>query len=421
MVSNTDIAPTILRFFRLETPSAMSGHVISAGWADHPLDRVLTISRRGMRLCELQWRLGPVYGASQFAAFTIIGGVLMFAPAWAARRRRRLQLVLLLAMSLPLALLVLGALDTGGVVRPYVLLVGLAAAFTWFAFAGAPAITALAALLTATSATMLLDLVTGRHLLDGFILNFGAYGTRLYGLHNESMGALVACAVVGGTALLQQVGQSRRSLWALGIWLTVIPVVVAAPFWGANWGGGVTAGFAGMVAYLGIRAGGPRLRHWAGAVAAAVAAGVLAIGLDLLGNPRGWTHIGESAHLVSTGGWPALWDVIARKAAGNLRVIAWAPYALTALVLIVVVAWLVLRPPARLRAALQSHPALWGGLAGGTAGAVMAVIVNDSGVVAASTALGIIACSLAYVALEGIRTELGGRSSPPLQCGGEPR
>jgi hypothetical protein len=435
MVANVDIAPTALQYLGLQAHSAaelapMSGHPIRVvagapagrdlSWrsrfiravhtarahagrqVDRPLNQILAISRRGLRLIDLQWRLGPVYAVSQFAAFMFVGGVLVWAPAWAQRRRRRLQGLLLLAMSVPLALLFVGPLDWGGFAGPYVMLGALALAFAWLAWAGSPPLTALGALLTTTSGIIVLDALTGGHLLDSYLVNFGAMsGSRFYGIGNEAMGVVVACGAIGSAALVQQSRARRGALWALGLWLIVLAAAVGAPFWGANWGGGVTAAFAFTLAYIGVKVGRPRLRQWAVAAAAAGLAGGLAVAVDMIVGPRTWTHIGDAAHLIGRGGIPAALTIAARKAHGNLRIIAVAPYTVGALVVAAAAMWLVLKPPARLRAALRANAAVWAGLAGGTAGAVIAVIVNDSGVVAASTAMGITASALAYVALEG--------------------
>ena len=434
IVANVDIAPTILRYFGIYGPggrthrtvgteilrsaprlrsspplgmtysgqlsASMSGHPIIARRARQPLKQILAISRRGVRLFDLQWRFGPVYALSQFFVFMGVGAALLFAPAWVRRSRRRLRLVLLLGMAVPLALFLLGPLDPGGVVSPYLVLAALAAALTWFAFTGSAPLTALGALLTATAGVTAIDAMTGGHLLNDFMMNFGAmYGSRFYGIGNEAMGAIVACSAVGGAALVQQSGKTRASLWALGLWFALIALVIGAPFWGANFGGGITAAFGFAVAYLGIRSRRPRLRHWAAAIAPAAAMAILVIALDLLGNVRTWSHVGDSARLVSAGGVPAALDIAARKAQGSLRVMTLVPWLGITLAVCAVATWLVLKPPGRLGAALELNPILWAGLAAGTAGAVAAVIVNDSGVVAASSAVGITALAIAYAAL----------------------
>jgi len=436
IVSNVDIAPTILRYFGVhgpegrthrtvgteilrstprlrsslplgmtysgQLPVSMSGHPIIARRAKQPLKQVLAISRRGVRLFDFQWRFAPVYAIGQFVAFLGVGAALAFAPAWARRSRRRLRIALMLAMSLPLALFFLGPLDPGGVAQPYIMVAALAAAFTCIAMAGSAPLTALGALLTATSAIIILDGITGAHLLSDYMINFAAmYGSRFYGIGNETMGFVVASAAIGSAALAQQAGATRGSLWTLGLWLVLVALVLGAPWWGANWGGAVTAAFAFTVTWAAIKAGRPRLRHWAVAIGPAVAAGVLVVALDVIGNARTFTHIGDSARLVNAGGLPAAVTIAVRKIQGNLRIMAIVPWLGITLAVCAAALWLVLKPPARLRAAFGASPVLWGGLAGGTAAAVVAVIVNDSGIVAASSAVGITASAMAYLALEG--------------------
>jgi hypothetical protein len=407
MVSNVDIAPTVLRFFGIDARRtkgrsgalAMSGRPIAVVPAREPLRDVLAISRRGVRLVQLQYRLAPVYALGQFFAFLGVGLALAFAPACARRSRRRLRIVLLLAMSLPLALLFLGPFDPGGLVQPYIIVAALAGALTWLSWRESAPLNSVAALLSVTAAVVILDSVTGDHLLYNFIINFGALATRMYGMHNETMGFVVACAAVGGAGLVQALGKTRWSLWSLGVWFALVTAVIAVPFWGANFGGGVTAAFAFAVAYLGVRAGRPRLRHWAAAIIPAVAVGALVVAAGLLGGPSGWTHVADSAHIISDGGIEAAADIAARKAALAWHVMQTIPALSITVALCVLGTWLALKPPARLRAAFEACPSVWAGLTGGFAGAVVGIIVNDSGLVAASSAIGITASAMAYVAL----------------------
>lgn len=409
IVANVDIAPTVLRFLGLNRPGAapnptaasISGHPITWRRSAHPLREILAVNRRGVRLIDLQWHLGPVYAAGQFAIMIAVGLALTLAPAWAARSRRRLRIILLLGMSMPLALLFLGPFDPGGSVQAYIVVAGLACALTWLAWRGSAPLTALGSLLSATAAIVIVDALAGGRLLSNCMLNFGTMlGSRFYGIGNETMGVVVACAAIGSAAIVQESGQSRLSMWLLALWLAFAAFVIGAPYWGANWGGGVSAAFAFAVAYAGIRAGRPRLRHWAAALGPAVALGGLAVALDIVTGARALTHVGDSARLVGAGGVPAALSLIARKAHGNLRIMALVPYTWGTLALCAGATWLLLKPSARLRPAFAASPAVWGGLAGGTAGALAAVIVNDSGIVAASTAIGTTALAMAYIALE---------------------
>jgi hypothetical protein len=408
MISNVDIAPTVLRFLGVDQRAAaarlgvapMAGHVIAAASANQPVRRVLAISRNGVRLVSLQWRFGPVYAISQFIAMVIGGGMLLLLPAWAMRSRRRLRLMLLLSMSLPLALLFLGVLDTGGAAQPYILLAGLTAALAWIAFAGSPPLTAVGAVLTATAAIITLDAVTGEHLLRNFIINFGAYATRLYGIHNETMGLLVACAAIGPAALGQQRGPSRRVVWALALWLAFVIAVIGAPFWGANWGGAVTAAFAFTVTIAAIRAGRPRARHWLAGIVVAVAVGALVVAVDVIGNPSAESHIGDTVHLIGASGLPAALAIITRKAHANLHIAVVVPYSILGLAMLLTAAALVIAPRGRLRRTLAANSLLWAGLAGATVGGLFAVLVNDSGLTSAVTALGVSGAALAYAALQ---------------------
>ncbi|UCH34855.1 MAG: hypothetical protein JSV65_00430 [Armatimonadota bacterium] len=407
-VSNTDIAPTVLEHFGIDVPrggkdggAGMSGRPMGWRAGGQPLRDVRAISRRGVRLVQLRWRFGPVYALGQFFIFIGVGAALAFRPQRALTARRRLRLILLLGMSLPLALLLLPVLDPGGLVQPYVIAAALAAAFAWLASYRSPPMTALGALLAATAGVIAIDAVTGARLLGNCVISYNPmFGGRFHGIGNDVMGAAIACAAIGSTALAQQRGGGRGTVWMLGLWLMLVGLAIGAPYWGANWGGGVTAAFAFTITWMAVRRGRPRLRHWVAGLAAAAAAGTALMALDLLGDARTWTHFGDSAHAMRTAGITAAAQIAARKFAANLHIFAIAPYNGMTLAVLAATLWLVMRPPARLAAVLAVRPALWAGLAGSTAGAFVAVIVNDSGIVAGASALGTIACAIAYAALE---------------------
>jgi hypothetical protein len=427
LVANSDIAPTILQYFGIDERRAssalgvapMSGHAMTVRASDRPLDRILAFSRQGSRLYDLQWRFAPVYALSQFFAFMGVGAALVLVPGWARRSRRRLRLILLLAMAVPLALFFLGPLDAGGAVAPYLTVAALACAFAWFAFAGSAPLTAAGALLTATAGGIAIDAVTGGHLLGQFMMNFGVMSaSRFYGIGNETMGAMVACTAIGGPALVQQAGRGRVALWALGLWMIVIAGIIAAPWWGANWGGGVTAAFAFAVAYAGVRAGRPRLRHWLLGLAAAAIIGGLGIAAALSMASRAWSHIGDSARLVGSGGVPAALTLMARKLEGNFHIMTVAPYTIITLFVLLTAIWLTLKPPAGLRAVFERNGMLWAGIAGAAAGGLMAVLVNDSGIVAASSVLGLVGLAIPYAALLG---DGGARMAAIAPNGPEPQ
>ena len=187
------------------------------------------------------------------------------------------------------------------------------------------------------------DLLHGGNLVRwsgyGYVLQEGA---RFYGVGNEMAGSLFGAQCV---FLLAESGA-----WSLLRW-TLTAVAMGAPFWGANTGAMLSAFGVAMLHAL-------RRWRWWGAGMLLCALAVVVLWEFLSPNP---SHLGRFLHD------PSLWlPTIARKAQMNLSLLlssAWTPLLLFGL------------------CGLRGAPApVW-------AGAVLLLVLNDSGVVAAASML----------------------------------
>jgi hypothetical protein len=117
------------------------------------------------------------------------------------------------------------------------------------------------------------------------------------------------------------------------------------------------------------------------------------------------SHIGRWVASVQSEGWQAVYQVLARKVSMNwllLRVSVWTDVAAAALgVLAVAVA---ARPP-RVLAVLREQAWLSAALVACLVGSAGALVLNDSGIVAASLALLYGAGTLAYLSLGDVGLE----------------
>ena len=202
------------------------------------------------------------------------------------------------------------------------------------------------------------DLLTGGYLQETGIASYSAVAAgRFHGLGNAGFAILATASVIACAAAARRYGRIA--------WLGLVPVlaVVAAPPFGADFGGAVTL-TAVLVAALATRTR-PVLVAL-GAVAGLVVAGVVAWLDYRRATP---THLGKFVDEVLHGGW---WDTVSRKGRAALSSLAtWYP-------LLAVGGAVTVR---RLRSPLPALPfvVLW----------VLGSAVNDSGVVVAAAGLAV--------------------------------
>lgn len=228
------------------------------------------------------------------------------------------------------------------------------------------------------AAIIVSDVLHGSPLMRKSALEMGIMtGSRFYGIGNEYMGALVGMTVIGLGAILQITGGNGRGwlVWALGAFVVL---VIGAPFWGANWGGSLTAA-AGMLALWLLCLPEVKARHVAAAVGLLAGSTVLPALLDLLRPAAERSHIGTAAGALLAGQAAGLAETVVRKAGIALRVVGAAPWSLVGAALVAAVFWLQLRAGGPARRVLQGKRALAAGIAAALIAGVVAMLVNDSG------------------------------------------
>jgi hypothetical protein len=274
---------------------------------------------------------------------------------------------LLAATAVPLAYLALGAAPLAAPGPAGLLVAAVTAALAavaWLLERRRPGL-GFGAVGLATAVTVAADLVRGGPWMAASPLGFSiAEGARFYGLGNEYAGVLLGGSLLAAGAL------ARRPAAFLAAGLAVA-ALTGLPALGANYGCmlGAVAGWGAAC----MRAAGRRIRVGPLALAGAAAVG-LALAVD-----RGplASHLAlNAAHLSAAG----LVGLASRKLAMNLGFLRHRPYA-----------WLPVGVLAAFAAAAfrrgGDRPALTAALQGLAVGAVVDLVLNDSGVVAAATAV----------------------------------
>ena len=111
------------------------------------------------------------------------------------------------------------------------------------------------------------------------------------------------------------------------------------------------------------------------------------------------SHFGQFALAVQTSGLTAVKEVVVRKLAMNYKLIKYTIWTRVLLCSLLALGILFYRPVGIFRRLLTKNPAIAAGLAGGVLGAFTALIFNDSGIVAAATAIIFPAATLFYLVL----------------------
>ncbi|MDO5034813.1 MAG: hypothetical protein Q4E01_05460 [Actinomycetaceae bacterium] len=224
-----------------------------------------------------------------------------------------------------------------GPLLPIALTAALAAALWLLARTSAHPISVLAAL---TLLLVSVDIVSGAHLQrDGFFGSMTLASRRFYGVSNRSYVILLASGLLATLPWIADRMPKRREaatgVAAMGFGVLLID---ALPFWGADFGGpaGIIAGFG--VAYLMVRGERPRWVHAAAWVGLTAATMLVAGLLDARSNTP--SHIG----LFWRGfGKEESWTLIGEKLSDMLATFAGSPLILAGAVAgIALVAWLVM-------------------------------------------------------------------------------
>jgi len=443
IVANTDVAPTVLAALGVTAPTPMTGRPLSgtpvaalardlpvtvAAPAD-PWQAVALLYRRATSVHRLRPPVVRAFIGLAIAVFVAWAAWLALASltktAGPESRLGFWRWALLLLLAAPLSILLLPLLMPGiqSLAAPLaaaspeavagapsdpletpaavvLLLLGIALVLAALASkAGRPgSADPFTVLSLATVAALVVDVVVGAPLIKSSILGYDPItGARFYGIGNEYMGVLIGTALVGTTGLVDRF--PRRGLrWLALLVYGLVAVVLAHPRLGVNVGGTVAAvsGFAVTGLLLWRR----RLSWRTGLCAIAAVVLVLAGAaiLDLLAQAQP-SHLGQAARLVVGGDWNALWNIAVRKLQMNVRLLRWTIWAQVLVVSLAITAVALYRPGHLLRRLEQIHPHLVRGVRGAVVASLVALVANDSGVVAAATAMIPATATLLYLVL----------------------
>ncbi|UNC91471.1 hypothetical protein [Candidatus Contubernalis alkaliaceticus] len=386
LVTNLDIAPTVLGYFEIPVPDYLSGRVITVSTVSTNcrLSDMMALNTSIQAVHQQRSPLIRFYILLQI--ITVFGAVILLI----FKRNLTVWRPLMAAMMLiPLSFLLFPLIMTDSLAASYVILFVLTILLTaLFLYRADNTILFLRIGLVITL-SLVLDLALGGNLIKNSIMGYDPIsGARYYGIGNEYMGVLVGSSLLFISSAYQLGWDKKRFAPGLTLFFFVfILYVFLAPRWGANFGGSLTALAAFVFTYLGLgdyRLAGKTLMLVVGAAAIFIMSLVL---LNLKGQDGFVSHVGQAMVLVSREGISEVLDILTRKGAMNLKLLRYSLWSRVLLVFLGLMAFLFYQPPGMLKKLKTKYNRLSIGFAGIMVGSITAILVNDSGVVAGATTL----------------------------------
>lgn len=311
--------------------------------------------------------------------------------------------LILFALAIPLELLLIANFDVFNRWLFLGLSLGINLILTLFCwFVSHPLkISPLTTVLFLTIVVIGLDLIFTLGMIEHSMLSYRIMsGSRYYGLGNEYMGILIG-ATIAFTALQLQKSVSPRKFILVALLFSLVIFLIAYPLFGINVGGSITACIGLGYTYLRYRqqkVNFPKIFYLLLGTFALVI--VMAI-IDLKQPVEIQSHLGRSVNLIFVGGWEEMLSIISRKVQMQLRVINYSIWGWVFLLMVLVSTYLVFRPAKLIKKTQQQRPVIYSALQGITMAAIIAIIVNDSGITAAAVlALYFVALGLKFLKSE---------------------
>jgi len=383
LITNLDIAPTILDMAGINTTDDFIGAPAYALKNADPPAFLISLQHTSLDNYLLRPALLKSYVIFQIiVVLTTVILLLLRHPFLPFVRPFLLSLEIL-----PLFFLIAPIIGPQGLFATAIFLIAAASVSTILLEKSAGLIKRLAIVCLLTSFCIVADLLVGAPLMKSSLLGYCPIsGARYYGLGNEYMGVLLGSSIIGST-LLMEIVKHKKTLHAFVVSFIILTYLVAAPQWGTNVGGAIAflCSFTLLVLLIYQIKLGPKSLTIA-------LFGILAILLALFyfdfTRPQAeQSHIGLTARLIKKGGLSALLPIIIRKVAMNIKLLNYSLWTRVLITFLGAAALLFYRPPGVMRQIFDEYTFFKSGFITGIAASAIALLANDSGIVAAATCM----------------------------------
>lgn len=226
------------------------------------------------------------------------------------------------------------------------------------------------------------DSIFGTYLMKNNVMSYDAIvGARYYGIGNEYEGVTVASVIFGLSVLLHY---KKIPKWLAGLILFIVLIPSAHPAMGANVGGAISefvAYFVFMLILFDIKLDLKKI------ILIGVSTVILVLGFALIDIVSGSeSHLSLFVNQILVNGPSAIIQTFGRKIAMNLKLAKSSIWVNILLAGIFIIATLIFRPNRFFKKINEKYPIIFKGFVASMIGCITTLLVNDSGIVSASTA-----------------------------------
>lgn len=233
-----------------------------------------------------------------------------------------------------------------------------------------------------TIGLIIIDCVIGTPLMKSGIMSYDAInGARYYGVGNEYEGVTIASAVFALAVLLNY---KKISKWLAVVLSLAILITSAMPSMGANVGGAISECVAYLLFILLIFDVKLDLKKIIMIGVATVLIVVAFAGLDFLMGTE--SHLAVFTNQIIQEGPAAIFNTFGRKIQMNLKLAKSSVWVNILIVSIIIIGALIFKPSGYFKKIHDKYPMIFKGFMASFVGCIVTLLVNDSGIVAASTA-----------------------------------
>lgn len=243
-----------------------------------------------------------------------------------------------------------------------------------------------------TSLFLLLDIWNNSFFIKQSILGYDPIaGARYYGIGNEYMGVLIGSSLLSLSLAIQLLrpNQFVEKISAVTFMGMLVTVFIGLPSLGTNVGGTIAAiaGFSFLIYSLLANRSNNYTSYIYPLLIPIIILGVLTTfaTYDINRAVETQSHIGRTANLIRQEGITELWDIALRKINMNIKLIKYTNWSRVFLVLFGSIVLLIYKPPGLLAKQLTNNQGLKFGITSIACASFVALIANDSGIVAAAT------------------------------------
>jgi hypothetical protein len=384
LVSNEDVAPTILRFFGIPIPAEMNGSPILV--VDEPPPFWMHARHLANRRTAVPLSVGVLIAVSAVGFIALFLNLRRRRP-WTALDRASAA-VPLFTPAIGVAALAAGSLPVLSYawLIPFLVIAALAGAVLGMAFRTRGPLAPAAVVSAGVIVFFVVEALRGWPdtlfpVLGGSALD----GARFFGLPNTYIGVLLGAGVWLAAALPTYAGFVL--LFALGLF-------AGFPELGADVGGALTL-FAAAGLWLTLRA--PRF-EWRRLL---IPVAVIIVGTALVFGANAWLSAAptHATRFIEGAGQRSFTGVATERLSTSWRLLTRYPLTWIILAGLPICLWLALRPPAAMRSAYERHAEWRDAMVVLVLASIVAFVVNDTGAAAAGFGFGLAIAGILYLPL----------------------